>query len=482
MASVNGPLIREPVFRKPPVVEFDPNEKISLGPEFQKSLLRLLTEDNRLAGAVIKHLKPEHFGSEILAWVYAVMHRHAEKYGVFPSLRVVHHEAEKLAPGTKETYRYVLADIEQAPLRDAAWLRDNLILFVRDRTLKLGFLEAARLYEQGCGQKAIDVMKRYVDTIQKVTLEKEEKSYFFEELDKRQMERLAADREQEAVPTGFGWLDTIFVGGAHKGELYIWLGDAKAGKTTMLINLALAAVRGLRKVYHLIYEADLRQVGNRYDSAFMEVAYNDVKSGNISDDALAKAKWEYAQYQRALILRAYTQKWDYSVVTIEDALEEEYRLSGWSPDLLVVDYIDLLQGRNAPYKNSMMRETDVVRDLKTMAKRGHTVWTATQAQRPDKDAEPDSVLKARQIANCYEKVRVADFIGSINSTKEERDAGVVRLYAELYRDNAANQELTVRANFAQMRIFEEPGVISPVVQAPKSPALGYVTHQTKIPL
>jgi len=56
------------------------------------------------------------------------------------------------------------------------------------------------------------------------------------------------------------------------------------------------------------------------------------------------------------------------------------------------------------------------------------------------------------IAECFDKVRVADFIGSINQTSEERQANQMRLFAELYRDNEAGKVFLVKSDFSRMTI------------------------------
>ena len=77
------------------------------------------------------------------------------------------------------------------------------------------------------------------------------------------------------------------------------------------------------------------------------------------------------------------------------------------------------------------------------------------------------MIRSRDIADAYAKVRVADFIGSINATVEEKKLKVARLLAEYYRDNEAEQTAVVRADFSRMLIKEEAGLFSPVAEAAK---------------
>ena len=80
-------------------------------------------------------------------------------------------------------------------------------------------------------------------------------------------------------------------------------------------------------------------------------------------------------------------------------------------------------------------------------------------------------------------MKVADFVGSINQTRAEKGQRIMRLYAELYRDNAADVAGTVRADMAKMQIRHEDGLVS--VDAPtvgSTPTLGFKPRQQTAPI
>ena len=92
-------------------------------------------------------------------------------------------------------------------------------------------------------------------------------------------------------------------------------------------------------------------------------------------------------------------------------------------------------------------------------------------------------MQSRKIADAYAKVRVADFLGTLNQTREERQRHQMRLLAEMYRDNEAGRVILVKADFNKMTISairDGSGVLpSPVTNIP----LGYtVPQQRKAPI
>jgi hypothetical protein len=143
--------------------------------------------------------------------------------------------------------------------------------------------------------------------------------------------------------------------------------------------------------------------------------------------------------------------------------------------LVIVDYGDLLTGRERRYNNEYERQKAAFRDLKSLANRGYALWTASQAQRPKAGVEEQAhFVKSRQIADSYEKIRVSDFIGSLNQTPDEKTDGVMRLYAELYRENSADCWIPVKADMARMTIEQQDGIASPSMPVQQSASLGFV--------
>jgi len=136
------------------------------------------------------------------------------------------------------------------------------------------------------------------------------------------------------------------------------------------------------------------------------------------------------------------------------------------PELIIIDYGDLLVGRNGPYRHHLESEISAFRDIKSLANKGYALWTASQAQRPKDGAEEKyELLKTRQIAGVYDKVRLLDFFGTLNQNIEEKQNNIMRLYAEIYRDNEAGGVLSVQADLSRMSIHEIVGMgVMPEIQ------------------
>jgi len=214
-------------------------------------------------------------------------------------------------------------------------------------------------------------------------------------------------------------------------------------------------------VLHIVLEGSLKLIEDRYDSAFTREAYHAVKSGQMNPLEYSNALKEYQYLKDTLVIRSFVEKWDVSIIDIDLELRRLERGYGWRPDLIIIDYTDLMVGREKKYyRNETESQRAAYRDVKRLTNRGYAVWTASQAQRPSKkDMEAQHILYSNSVADTYEKVRAADFLGSLNQTPDEKRAKTMRLYYEMYRDNAAGQLVQIRSDPENMQMVEDPTLV-----------------------
>jgi hypothetical protein len=319
-----------------------------------------------------------------------------------------------------------------------------------------------------------------INEIETLSFREPDRSFFFEQFDAREFERQTRDRSKTVIPTGFPTLDKILGGGLAIGRFGLWLAHTKGGKSTTLVQHGAAGCIAGANVLHMVYEGSRKESEARYDGRFAKFSYNAIDSGNTPRDVAARMREEYAKLQGRLVIRGFTtaeeNSWACSAESIFQELHELKEVYDWDPQLIVVDYADLLTGRDKFYRTENDRQRAAYRDLKTLVNSGYAMWTASQTQRPPEGYElKPEIIRSRQSADNYDKIRVADFVGSINATDLEKEHKVARLYAELARGAAADHIWTVRADFEKMIMFEEQGVRSPhsEVAATAPPRLGY---------
>lgn len=450
---------------------------------YQMALFRLLLEDGGFAYALRNYLKPHFFEHGVLVWGYSLAQRYFETYGAMPSLSVLRNEVRRLEPQLQMLYGGALEQVANTPISDEGWLKDNVLEFVKRNVFVENFLSSRDLYNQGKTTEAYDRMAAAMDEVGRVAWELVDREWHYENLRRRHIERSNWAEAGNEVPTLIPRLDDVLQGGLSKGELGIWVAYYKTGKSTMLLNLGLRATRAAQmKTVHFVLEGSKKQVAAKYDAAFAELRYWDVKRGYITEEAIEELEYNYSMLKQTLVLRGFTDRWDVTAKDLEAEIKELEAYYRFKPDLLIVDYGDLMHGHRGRYKSEYEDQRDAFRDLKTLANRGYACWTASQAQRPKADAEnKPHVIRARQIADCIAKVHIADFLGSLNATEDEKDRGELRVYADLYRDNEAGKLIKLKTDFSMGLIYtfgpddgEAPRTVD------QGPPLGY--EQARMPL
>jgi replicative DNA helicase len=147
------------------------------------------------------------------------------------------------------------------------------------------------------------------------------------------------------------------------------------------------------------------------------------------------------------------QNWSYTALDVESKIKELKR-AGREPDLVIIDYGDLLK-HHEPTDNARMEQTEVFRALKRIAMmQSVAVWTASQARRPA-DNDKEYILRARDIAECFEKVRIADLVCTLNQTQRERRHGIMRFCVDIYRSADTDKIIRLVQDYERMIFYSK---------------------------
>lgn len=427
----------------------------SFGPQFQGALLKLLLSDGFFARPLTKHIKPQFFQNDALGWAWATALQYKTQYGTLPSFAYIIDRVAYLDPSYQPLYWQVLSQARETPITDEQWLRESTLDFIKRSLFRGAYQDAKDLFTAGKIDAAYDLMQGQMDELRTVSWEHVDRGWLAEDFIERMSQRQSPESADALIGTGIPALDNLLGGGAYPGFVGTWLAYPKHGKSTLLVNLAATAIRSyFKRVLHTVHEGSRGIVEARYDAIFLDEFYAKVKKGDVDAQKYAVAVKEMSYIKSLCVIRGFTDSWEANILHIDEELKELRRQYDWKPDVIMVDYADLLRAR--PEKGTNLTETQhqiwAYKDVKSLANRGYRVWTASQVQRPDKDdydIEP-SILKSKNIADAYGKVRICDFIGSINVTIAERAAKKMRLHAEMFRDGESDQTFNVGGDFAKM--------------------------------
>lgn len=426
---------------------------------FQRAVLRLAQVDEAFAHRAMQLLDQAFFTTAPLGWCFTMMKRYYDAYGMRctelvlrDSLRL-HAPPEAIAGYAREIDEIVALGI----VPEADYIRTQLAEFCKRNLFAIAHKSAASLWNENKHDEAYRMMSEAHEEMQRVSFEDEERSWFFEEFDERQKKRFRETLGIEAhiFTTGILPLDEVTDGGGRLGEVWLVLGEAKIGKTTWLCNQGFNALRVHKEpTLHIQLEGMLHETEAKYDSLFSAELHAKVRRGEFDGRILRELHAEYARLKGLLVIRALTD-WDVNILHIE-AEHRALMARGFRARCLVVDYVDLMRSRHTIRDGSETKhQIDASRDLKRFVMKNEMLGhTASQVQRPPKTAAEDAerVIRARDIADAYAKVRIFDFVGSLNATDEERERGEIRFFAEFHRSHPMNKMYTLYNDFSRMKL------------------------------
>lgn len=180
-----------------------------------------------------------------------------------------------------------------------------------------------------------------------------------------------------------------------------------------LMNVGAHAVKEGYTVLHYTLELNEAYVGLRYDSVITGIANQNLR--HYKEDIKA----ELEKLEGELVIKHFPTK-SVSVMGVR-AHVEKCIMQGKKPDMIIVDYADLLRGTGTEKRHEL---EGIYEELRGMAGEYEIpVWTASQANRSSLE---EDVIDASKVSESYGKVMVADFILSLSRKIKDKMAGTGR--------------------------------------------------------
>jgi len=389
----------------PPVFSYDK--------KFQIQILALMFRDYDFLTLAQDILNPSYFSDKILGWYFTAFRDYYQDYQMQMDSEAVRNELKKAVSAKRikqqevQTYVETFKKIESAT-SNKKYVTDEVITFSRHQAIKQAALEMPQLLQQN-DFPAIETLWRQALSVGTVGFDLGIE--YFTSYPQRIAER-AAREEELTIPTGITSLDVVIGGGLHPGQLALWMAPTNKGKSVGLVHCGKRAVVEGRKVVYYTLELGGDDVSTRYDSSFTKIDVNQLND-NIYD--VAKILEDIGKkFGNNLIIKSYPTK-SASVDTLRSHLNR-CAASGFVPDLVIVDYLDLLKPTT---KRKEKREelSDITEDLRGLAGELNVpIWSATQSRRA---AVAKDVHGEDDVAEDWGKMQIADIVITINQNSSE---------------------------------------------------------------
>jgi len=377
------------------------------GWSFQVKVLAAMFVDRTFLQQIADIIQSDYFESDANSWLLDILIEHFREYKTPPSkdvLKVKVTEIENdvlktaILEQLKDVFRYMESD-------DLDFVKNEILKFCKNQEIKRAIMDSVGLLKMG----SYDEIKSKIDSAMKAGADTDIGHEY-----KKDVVARYTESARNTISTGWDVIDDLMDGGLAPGELGVVMAPAGIGKSWMLINIGANAVKQGKTVIHYTLELNDNYVGQRYDSVVTGIAAQNLK--NYTDDIEEKLETLSGE----LIIKYYPTK-STGVMGIKAHIEKTIML-GNTPDLVVIDYGDLLKVNTKKDKHEALEE--LYEEMRGMAGEYKIpVWTASQAGR---SALEDDVIEADKIASSYGKVMVADFLMSLSRKVEDKLSGTGR--------------------------------------------------------
>jgi KaiC/GvpD/RAD55 family RecA-like ATPase len=327
------------------------------------------------------------------------------------------------------------------PKENYDWLMEEFEQFSRHKGLERAILKSADLLEKGDYGPVEKLIK---DAVQ-ISLNKDMGTDYFES----PRTRLNALKDNNGqVSTGWPSVDKKLYGGFNRGELNIFAAASGGGKSLFLANMGVNwALMGLNVIY-LTFELSEKLVAMRLDSMMTGISSREIFR-NIDDVEL---KVKMLEKKSGSIQIKYMPSGK-NANDIRAYLKEYQVKKGYKPDVILIDYLDLMMPLSVKVSPSdlFVKDKYVSEELRNLAMETQCVTvTASQLNRA---AVEEIEFDHSHISGGLSKIQTADNVIGIFTSRAMRERGRYQIqFMKTRSSSGVGQKVDLEFNLDTLRI------------------------------
>ena len=386
------------------------NKLQQYGHQFQIKVLYSLLNDKIFLQKIADVLTVDFFESPAHKWIVEITLSYYSKYHTYPTMEVMKVEIKKeknevLRLSIKEELKQVYTTTHD----EIEYVKEEFFNFCKNQRLKEALLNSVELLGDG----EYEGIRKLIDEALKAGNDKNIGHEYDKDIESR-------FREEEDKKIPFPWkvFNDITDGGIGTGNLMLLFAPPGIGKSTVVCNIAVHAVKLGYKVVYYTLELDERYVGKKIDSILTGL---DMKQLKHHRKEVIKAVGDITG---KIVIKEYSPG-RVSMDTIESHLKQLASNNDFIPDLIIIDYPDLLKPRKTR-KESREELDDIYTDVKALAKE-NKIPVICPAQINRMGAK-DDIIEGDKVAGNFSKMMIADFSVSLSRRRKDKIQGTGRFH------------------------------------------------------
>jgi hypothetical protein len=383
---------------------------VKYGQSYQSKVVASLISDVKFLEQVTEITKPAFFESQANQWIIGEVQNYFNEFRAVPTMEVFKIKVGDIEDKVlKQTVVEQLKSVYlQVGAEDLPYVKKEYLTFAKNQKVKDALLKSVDLLKAGNYDKIIDTMM----AASKVGVENDLGLDYIDNF-----ELIMEDVKRNSVSTGWEVVDELMDGGLGPGELGVVMAPSGIGKSWFLSKIACSAVQKGLNVLHYTLELSESYVGQRYTTILTGIQTSEHKERKEeivrkikNTPGRVRIKYYPPQFASSKTLSAHIEK---------------LKASGFNPNLIIIDYADLL--KSGSNRDGLYAELGgIYEELRGLSgEMGIPIWTATQTNRAAIDHE---VIQADSVGDSYKKVQTADFIMSVSRKTKDKLSNTGRIH------------------------------------------------------
>ena len=425
--------------------------KYSFSDNIQRTILYLLKSDKDFYLQIVNLVKPEHFEFPVHGKLFSLTREYFDKYLKLPTddLLVEMAREHKSPSDDLSDYQDEISYINGLDV-SAFDSKDFLLDYIEDFARKQEVKDAIRKCVELVAEDRLDETEETIRQALMVSRTVDNGQEYFSSV-KDRWQRLLSRKETDKFKTALPSCNKHLEGGHNAKELCMVVASAGTGKSLFLVNQAVASMMEDKKVLYVSLEMSEDKIANRFDSIITLLPVMKLKEPSMQlqlNDRLDLFKKHFPKSD--LVIKEFPTG-QANVNTLRALLVQLKSYDNFEPDLIIVDYLELLRPVRL-IEQEYMAQQRIAEELRGLAVEYNClVWTASQVNREGRRV---NLITDAQLADSYGKIRTVDWAISLNQTEEEYDNGKMRGYVIKARDSKQRYVIPMDVNYSTLRMTE----------------------------
>lgn len=404
---------------------------------FEERIVQAIIHDHQFAEQMLEVLEVHYFNYSYLSELAEEVFSYYKNYKSFPSYMLLGTLIKKKEASTalKQQMMEYWLRIKRDPLNgDLEYVKEESLDFCKKRRLVRALESSLDLIDEKKYEQVVKV-------IEKAVLAGSDRDVGH--VLKEQVEDRMVVETRKTIPTPWPDINAITDGGVSGGELCVICAGTGVGKSHVLVDVGVDAAQKGFNVVHFTFELGDKQIGKRYDARLTNIP----PEQHLDN----KEKIQEANDQLAgnVIIKSFPTK-SITTLGLKNSLQKIALKQDVRPDLLIVDYGDLMRSQHK-YEQKRLEEESVYEDLRALSQELNIpIWTATQTNREGSDVE---VVTLKHVAECFGKAMISDLFITMARKKENSQNTLGNFYIAKSRIGPDGIKFPILVNTATSRIL-----------------------------